>query len=615
MAVFTDIERREYRSRKALTAYDRQQRARDIVMSAYRRAHPNARRPARDGICKCGDPLPVGEIELRLDEAGHEYHNHLTCKSWACPICAPKRAYARSKEIEAALVAANEAGLKCLFVTFTVPHRKSHSSSFVIDRLNATYKKFTNSHYVRRLKSDFGYLGQIKCLDYTLTDNGIHAHLHTIWMFDFDMDAFDLCASIGAEFIHEWDRKVFNECGKHINKRHGFNIEAIEMGSPDDPDTAKIAAYAAKAISVYCSDGDKDSEHSKHPFDLLNSTATDKDHEQYLDFYKGQKGRRHIFFSHGLKSRLGIDKVEIAPERKQAIVANISYEHAYRLKDEKFRQEFEKRAAGSVSYALDWLEKQTRLQQQFLQRRFPDPVHDPYETFDYSLVRYGDVINDLDDPVNEVSDMIRKHEAEQADFLPSVDRIFGRLEQERYDAAYERYMANREKHRKEARDRLLKNLEKSRKSRRRHPARDYSLVPVDARPPVGSDGVEYPSSDARSRSYRLCAPLDLVDEHKSYVAQVEDMTREYMEECGERPPSGLGEFLKQVEREQRSRSMFSESLFFPEEFEEEHRCDIPTAAEIREHMKELEEAPDDFVPPASSVLSRCPDLFGDGFGF
>ena len=307
--------------------------------------------------------------------------------------------------------------------------------------------------------------------------------------------------------------------------------------------------------------------------------------------------------------------MEIAPERKQAIVANISYEHAYRLKEEKFRQEFEKRAAGSVSYALDWLEKQTRLQQQFLQRRFPDPIHDPYETFDYSLVRYGDVINDLDDPVNEVSDMIRKHEAEQSDFLPSVDRIFGRLEQERYDAAYECYIANREKHRKEARDRLLKNLEKSRKSRRRHPARDYSLVPVDARSPVGFDRVSYPSSDARSRSYRLCALLDLVDEHRSYVAEVEDMTREYMEEYGERPPSGLGEFLKQVEKEQRSRSMFSESLFFPEEFEEGHRCDIPTAAEIREHMKELEDAPDDFVPPSSSVLSRCPDLFGDGFGF
>lgn len=562
MAVFTDIERREYRSRKALTAYDRQQRARDIVMSAYRRAHPNALRPARDGICKCGDPLPVGEIELRIDETGHEYHNHLTCKSWACPICAPKRAYARSKEIEAALVAANEAGLKCLFVTFTVPHRKSHSSSFVIDRLNATYKKFTNSHFVRRLKSDYGYLGQIKCLDYTLTDNGTHAHLHTIWMFDAAMDAFDLCSTIGAEFVREWDRKVFNECGKHINKSHGFNIEAIEMGDPSDPDTAKIAAYAAKAISVYCSDGDKDSENSRHPFDLLNSTATDKDREQYLDFYKGQKGRRHIFFSHGLKSRLGIDKVEIVPERKQAIIANISYEHAYRLKDEKIRQEFEKRAAGSVSYALDWLEKQTRLQQQDFQRRFPDPVHDPYETFDCSLVRYDDVINDLDDPVNEVSDMIRKHEKEQADFLPEVHRTFERAYMERLEAAYQRYNANREKHRKMVEDTLHRNLDAARMSRRRHPARDYSLVPVDAR-----------------------------------------------------PPSGLGEVLKQIEKEQRSRSMFSDSLFFPEEFEEDHRCDMPTAADIRRRVEELEAAPSDFVPPSSSVLSRCPDLFGDGFGF
>lgn len=417
---YTPEQKAEYRRNCRQYAYDKAQTARNLIADAYHKAYPHAlRRWPRDGICHCQNPIEHGEIQLTLDEAGHEYHNHQNCHSWACPICAPKRAYARSREIERALIAAHKAGYKQFFATFTVPHRKSHTSRHVIKLLNDAYRNFVRSHAIRRLKSEYGYVGAIKCLDYTITDNGTHAHLHTIWIFDyassddFIADLWELQEVLTREFLKVWDRQVFNLTGEHIHKHYGFNLEAMEqLGDPDNPDAEAIARYAAKSISIYCSDKDKSKEGSITPFDLLRSDATEEQKAQYVDFYKGQKSRRHIMFSPKLKELLGIADVEDDPRPPAAVVAHLKYEHAYFLKDEAARQQFEDRAAISVAAALDWLESETRRQQSELSRRFYDPRR-PHLPQNLEAVRERYVIKDLDGAGDDFPGYVRYHAARQ----------------------------------------------------------------------------------------------------------------------------------------------------------------------------------------------------------
>lgn len=439
---YTPEMKEQYRKNCRLYAYDKALMARNIIADAYHKAYPHAmRRFPSDGICHCQNPIEHGEIMLTLDEKGHEYHNHQNCKSWACPICAPKRAYARAKELEKAFIAANKLGYKQFFVTFTVPHRKSHTSRHVIKLLNDAYRRFTNAHAIRRLKAEYGYVGAIKCLDYTITDNGTHVHLHTIWIMDYDADIFDLARLIMSDFLKVWDRQVYNLCGKHINQKNGFNFEVMELGSPDDADAEAIARYAAKSISIYCSDKDKSKEGSITPFDLLASDATDEQRAQYADFYKGQKGRRHIMFTPGLKEHLGITDEE-EPRPPAAVIAHLKYEHAYYLKDEAARQEFEARAAVSVAAAVDWLESETKRQQSELRHRFFDPTR-PNLPQNLETVRESYVIKNLDEQRDDYESRIVFHAERQDRFREwtekerHIARSYAPPSKDWYDSPYD----------------------------------------------------------------------------------------------------------------------------------------------------------------------------------
>lgn len=419
-AEYTSEEREAYRRHKLQFAYDRAELARRIVRDAYKKQYPHAKRPCRDGIVSCGNPIDFGEIEIYLDDRGHEYHNHKSCKSWACPVCAPKRAYSRADEIADALLAAHERGYTCFFVTFTVPHRKAHSSRYVIDKLNACYNRFLQLRAIREVKKKYGYVGAIKCLDYTLTDNGTHAHLHTLFFFDTAAEWLELMQELARTFLKSYVGVVKRETGKELNQHKGFNIELIDLGADDAQGARRAARYAAKAISVYCADGDKEKS-SKTPFDLLKSGSTDDDAALFLDFYRGQKGRRHIVFSRGLRAVLGIEKHE--DERRPAVaVANITYEHAYRLKDEGYRQKFEKLAVDSIDAALTWLHDETIAQQQlFYYSNFSvdSGVHDFAPLFNTPPVRYDEDIAAFA-VEDERSEAIERRQRARVAFLPDL---------------------------------------------------------------------------------------------------------------------------------------------------------------------------------------------------
>ena len=308
-------------------------------------------------ICQCGLAIKGGMGRLCVTQDGHTYHERQRCRSWACPVCAPTLAWRRALEIEKAILSAARAGYHQLFLTFTVPHTRFQKTRTVLKHLGDAYRAMGRNYAYQQSMEALGYVGQIKSVDFTYTDNGCHAHYHVIYIFDTEQPLEEVAARCYASVFKVWDAVVYKVAKRHISRHHGFNLEMIEIPEGDDEQAETIAIYTAKVISLYAAAADKD-KGSLTPFDLLDPDREDEFKPIWQDYYIGSKGVRRLIFSRGLKELLGVNSHDTGDwERpEQYGLAYISPEHIYLLRDEKNRQIVEDlikqhRAAD----ALNWL--------------------------------------------------------------------------------------------------------------------------------------------------------------------------------------------------------------------------------------------------------------------
>lgn len=311
----------------------------------------NGRKPA---ICHCGRAIKGETASLYLTEDAKIYNEHIHCRSWACPICAYKRAWARALELEQAILAAAQRNYRQLFVTFTIPHTSSQKTKTVLRHLNDAYHAFRNDRSVKKCLASLGFVGQVKSLDFTITDNGIHAHFHTVYIFETAEPIEQVAATCYRVMLDAWDAAVMKETGRHISRKHGFDVELIEIPEGDAEQAEAIALYTAKVISIYAAAADKD-KGSITPFDLLDLDREEEYKPIWQDYYRGSKGVRRIVFSRGLKDALGVIPTEYE-KPKQLNFATISPEHTDALRNEHNRQRFEHLITHcQAAAALDWL--------------------------------------------------------------------------------------------------------------------------------------------------------------------------------------------------------------------------------------------------------------------
>lgn len=345
---YTPEEREQWKKERQQENAERAAIARKWIAETETR---NGRTPA---ICQCGRAIKGEAAGVYLTEDARIYNEHLQCRSWACPICAHKRAWARTLELEQAILAAAERDYKQLFITFTIPHTKIQKTKTVLRHLNDSYHAFRNDRKVKKLLAELGFVGQIKSLDFTFTDNGIHAHFHTVWIFDTPDQLEQVAAICYRVMLDAWDDAVTKETGRHISRRHGFDIEMIKIPAGDAEQAEAIALYTAKVISIYAASADKD-KGSVTPFDLLDLDREEEYKPIWQDFYKGSKGVRRIVFSRGLKDALGVVPVEYE-KPKQANIAIISPPHTDALRNEQNRQRFEYLVSHNrAADAVEWL--------------------------------------------------------------------------------------------------------------------------------------------------------------------------------------------------------------------------------------------------------------------
>jgi hypothetical protein len=231
----------------------------------------------------------------------------------------------RREEISRAIDWAHSERLQPVMVTLTFPHRAWQGlEGLLAQQADALHRLRAGAPW-GRVKAWAGYRGLIRALELTHGQNGWHPHTHELWFVRRDLAADELRAKVLAR----WE----SAC--------------IRAGLLDPADQAQVEAFRAHAVDVKgnCSASDylakqDDSRHwgadrelakastkqgrakGVHAFGLLDQARQGcaRSAALFVAYSLAMRGRRQLFWSHGLKELVGIDDLsdeELAEQERE----------------------------------------------------------------------------------------------------------------------------------------------------------------------------------------------------------------------------------------------------------------------------------------------------------
>jgi len=286
------------------------------ALVCYQGKQENRQYPAtyhRVGECRyqmLGSLVGVG---LTTENRAH-FLGVATCGSvWACPVCTALIQEGRRKEIAKAIDWAYANGLQPVMVTFTFPHRLCQSLAELIEAQALAFKLLRKGANWDRFKKSVGYNGLIRSLELTYGTNGWHPHTHELFFVSSMAEADDMrerltelwlsaCARAGLVDIDDVNQ-VRAFCAHAVDVR-GWCQASDYLAKQDssrhwgvDRELAKASTKQGRAMG-------------QHPFGLLALAAEGGKQAgaKYLEYIAAMKGKRQLFWSHGLKARVGLEE-------------------------------------------------------------------------------------------------------------------------------------------------------------------------------------------------------------------------------------------------------------------------------------------------------------------
>lgn len=249
------------------------------------------------------------------------YSGLVQCGSvWSCPVCANKIQERRRVEVCKAMEWAYREGYKCLLVTFTFPHYSFQKCKDLAEKLTGALRFFRSGGTWKGIKEEIGFEGMIRGLEVTYGKNGWHPHTHEIWIVSQDCNV----EALKAKILKRWER-----CCKKFGLLPENRTEAFKRNAVDVIDNASTSDYLVKTGKREQVDIDgrrhwgtdrevvrasvKGDSSGKSPFSLLESyKAGDQESgEKFLEYSFAFKGKAQLFWSQGLKARVGLaDKTD-----------------------------------------------------------------------------------------------------------------------------------------------------------------------------------------------------------------------------------------------------------------------------------------------------------------
>lgn len=262
---------------------------------------------------KCLRTRFVPEVSVNATKSRAFYGGLIVCDNpWACSICSVRIQEERRKEIGLGIDWSYENGFKSVMVTFTFPHALGENLKDLLDKQALAFKYFRGGEAWKRFKHKFGFVGLIRSLECPHGKaNGWHPHTHEAWIVSNDADAnalhervrqrwWDMCLKVGL--VNESDKEAFWLYGVNVQDR----IHSSEYLSKLDGGKSVWGADAELAKGAV-----KNSK-GRHVFELLRLADNgDKGAGKlYVEFVLAMKGKPPVYWSPGLKAKVGIDEVK-----------------------------------------------------------------------------------------------------------------------------------------------------------------------------------------------------------------------------------------------------------------------------------------------------------------
>ena len=265
-----------------------------------------------------------GQVGVNLSPAhkAAHYSGLVTCGSiWACPVCDSRIQERRRPEVQKAIDWGKEQGYAVVMVTFTFPHKSFQTLSELLSRQTDAFKRLRKGRPWDAMKATAGFKGLIRSLEVTHGANGWHPHTHELWFLDSSSEGLQstlaklwvsACAKAGlvdltdeklveAFMEHGVDVKEGVTCGDYLAKQD----DSRRWGFAEEITKATSKSGRAKGV---------------HPHHFLVRKAKG-DRQRYVEYVQGMKGKRQLFWSHGLKAKVGVDEVSdevLADESQEA---------------------------------------------------------------------------------------------------------------------------------------------------------------------------------------------------------------------------------------------------------------------------------------------------------
>jgi len=243
------------------------------------------------------------------------YSGLQTCASvWSCPVCAAKIAERRRAEVLAAMTAHKGQGGNVQLLTLTVPHQRGDDLVQLLEQQSNALRRFWDSRTTKAVMSQMGYTGQIRALEVTNgrkspRNNGWHPHYHVLL---FTGSGVDL-ARFDAPQLRDWEVRLYLAWAKAC-EASGLGVPSMQHGLKLD-NGDKASQYMTKwGLEHELTYGHikKGKTGGETPFDLLRAVLADSTDKQaaalFREYAAAFKGKRQLFWSHGLKARLAIEE-------------------------------------------------------------------------------------------------------------------------------------------------------------------------------------------------------------------------------------------------------------------------------------------------------------------
>lgn len=268
----------------------------------------------------CRARIPYRSVSVCVSPEFHKAHyaGLRRCGSvWLDPVCASKIAERRRAELSAAVATAKAMGWKVYLMTCTVPHGLGDDIRSMLDQMLKAWRKMTDDRKGKELRKLLAVEGTIRASEVTDgIENGFHPHFHVLI---FSSAGFSP-ESFQAGFLPLWQ----DACGKA-----GLPCPSDEHGLRVD-DGSRAEHYVTKwgledemvRGHTKAARGDK----GMTPWDLLRDilkNRSQRSEERFKLYAEAFKGRRQLYWSNGLKAKLGVE--EVTDEELVAIEEESAY--------------------------------------------------------------------------------------------------------------------------------------------------------------------------------------------------------------------------------------------------------------------------------------------------